>query len=403
MKKNVLTPNRLINIVSLFFILTTDAGFYSSEKFNGTVRLIMTTAAVGVLVASRLQKTLLSNQFFSRLKRTFLYFVLSLVMPLLYGRYNIKQMIIMLVAWCVGYLFTLFVSYEEFKDSFYLIIRFLAIYSLVTFVLSIIFPNLLDFLPYVERDGTSYHNAVFSIVSDSTYVTRNFGIFWEPGAYSIYLNVALYFELFENKFNSKRVVLLVVTILSTVSTLGIVCMAILFLAFLTTDDKVSSKRIKGFVFVGAAFALVFLFAFGGNFIYHVFNKLSFSGNTINGSTEVRINAVIYPLKTFLSEPYLGVGYDKYLFIQERFCDNMATCTFINWLCLFGIFGGTIPIVGCLRFFTINSHKFLTNFALFVFTMLLFSTENFIIVAFIYILIFFGYNKRSEKNLLRKMV
>lgn len=403
MKKNALTPNRVITFVSLFLLLTIDAGFYSNEEFNGTVKLVIAAAAAVVLVVSRLQKTLLSNPFFNRLKRTFLYFVLSLVIPILYGRYNTKQMIIMVAAWSIGYLFTLFVSYEEFKEYFYIIIRFLAIYSLITFVLSVIFPSLMDFLPYVERNGTSYHNAIFSIVSDSTYVTRNFGIFWEPGAYSIYLNVALYFELFENKFDLRRVILLAVTILSTLSTLGIVCMAILFCAFLTTDNKVTSKRIKGMVLVAGAFGLVFLVIYGGDFIYHVFNKLKFSGNTVNDSTAVRINAIIYPFNTFLSEPYFGVGYDQYLFIQERFCDNMATCTFINWLCLFGVVGGIIPILGCLRFFTINNHKFITNCALFVFTMFLFSTENFIIITFIYMLIFYGFNKRSETGLLRKMV
>lgn len=403
MKKNALTPNRVITFVSLFLLLTIDAGFYSNEEFNGTVKLVIAAAAAVVLVVSRLQKTLLSNPFFNRLKRTFLYFVLSLVIPILYGRYNTKQMIIMVAAWSIGYLYTLFVSYEEFKEYFYIIIKFLAIYSLITFALSILFPSLMDFLPYVERNGTSYHNAVFSIVSDSTYVTRNFGIFWEPGAYSIYLNVALYFELFENKFDIKRVVLLAATILSTLSTLGIVCMAILFCALLTTDNKVTSKRIKGLVLVAGAFGFVFLVVYGGDFIYHVFNKLKFSGNTVNDSTAVRINAIIYPFNTFLSEPYFGVGYDQYLFIQERFCDNMATCTFINWLCLFGVVGGIIPILGCLRFFTVNNHKFVTNCALFVFTMLLFSTENFIIITFIYMLIFYGFNKRSETGLLRKMV
>jgi len=403
MKKNALTPNRVITFVSLFLLLTIDAGFYSNEEFNGTVKLVIAAAAAVVLVVSRLQKTLLSNPFFNRLKRTFLYFVLSLVIPILYGRYNTKQMIIMVAAWSIGYLYTLFVSYEEFKEYFYIIIKFLAIYSLITFALSILFPSLMDFLPYVERNGTSYHNAIFSIVSDSTYVTRNFGIFWEPGAYSIYLNVALYFELFENKFDLRRVILLAATILSTLSTLGIVCMAILFCAFLTTDNKVTSKRIKGLVLVAGAFGLVFLVIYGGDFIYHVFNKLKFSGNTVNDSTAVRINAIIYPFNTFLSEPYFGVGYDQYLFIQERFCDNMATCTFINWLCLFGVVGGIIPILGCLRFFTVNNHKFVTNCALFVFTMLLFSTENFIIITFIYMLIFYGFNKRSETGLLRKMV
>ena len=403
MKKKQLTPNRVVVTFALFFLLTIDTGFYSSERISGTIRLLISIVAVGLIIVTRLQKTILSNPFFSRLNRTFLFFVLSLILPIIYGNFNAKQMIVTLVPWVVGYLFTLFVSYQEFKDVFLSIVRFLAVYSLITFALGIILPDLIAFLPAVEKNGTLYYNTVFSVVSNTSFVSRNFGIFWEPGAFSIFLNVALYFELFENKFNAKHILLLAVTILSTVSTLGIVCMVILFAAFLTTDKYVSSSRIKSLIVTVGALGLVVLILYGGDFIYNTFNKLDMSGTTINESTAVRINAIIYPGSAFLESPIFGVGYDDYLFIQERFCDSMATCSFINWLCLFGILGGIIPVVGCIRFFTINNHNFLTNCALFVFTMFLFSTENFIQIIFIYILLFFGYNKRSTTSFLKKLV
>jgi len=82
---------------------------------------------------------------------------------------------------------------------------------------------------------------------------------------------------------------------------------------------------------------------------------------------------------------------------------MATCSFINWLCLFGLVGGLIPIVGCVRFFTVNNHGMLTNCALFIFTIILFSTENFIQLIFIYVILFLGFNKRSKKKLINKLV
>lgn len=403
MKNRQLTPNRIIATIALFLFLTIDAGFYSNEKIGGTIRLVIVGAAILFLVITRLQKTVLSNAFFSHLKRTFLVFVISLILPIIYGSYNIKQMIIMLAAWGIGYLFTLFVSYQEFKEVFLSIIRFLAVYSLITFVLGIILPGVVELFPIIEKNGTTYYNMIFSVVSGSNFVTRNFGIFWEPGAFSIYLNVALYLELFENKFNLKRVALLAITVLTTVSTLGIVCMVILFAAFLTTDKEVSSSRIKGLVITVGAVGLIVLILYGGDYIYHAFNKLDMSGTTINESTAVRINAIVYPGSAFLENPILGVGYDDYLFIQERFCQDMATCSFINWLCLFGLVGGLIPIIGCIRFFTVNNHSMLTNFALFIFTIILFSTENFIQLVFIYIILFLGFNKRNKKKFINKLV
>lgn len=403
MKKRQLTPNRIIATITLFLLLTIDAGFYSNERIGGTIRLVIVGVAILFIFITRLQKTVLSNAFFSHLKRTFLVFVISLIMPIIYGSYNIKQMIIMLAAWCIGYLFTLFVPYQEFKEVYLSIIRFLAVYSLVTFVLGIILPGVIEILPTIEKNGTTYYNVLFSVVSGSNFVTRNFGIFWEPGAFSIYLNVALYLELFENKFNIKRVALLAITVLTTVSTLGIVCMVILFAAFLTTDKEVSSSRVKGLVVTAGALGLIVLIIYGGDYIYHAFNKLDMSGTTINESTAVRINAIVYPGSAFLENPILGVGYDDYLFIQQRFCQEMATCSFINWLCLFGLVGGLIPIIGCIRFFTVNNHGMLTNFALFIFTIILFSTENFVQLIFIYIIFFLGFNKRSKKKFINRIV
>ena len=403
MKKRQLTPNRIIATITLFLLLTIDAGFYSNERIGGTIRLVIVGVAILFIFITRLQKTVLSNAFFSHLKRTFLVFVISLIMPIIYGSYNIKQMIIMLAAWCIGYLFTLFVPYQEFKEVYLSIIRFLAVYSLVTFVLGIILPGVIEILPTIEKNGTTYYNVLFSVVSGSNFVTRNFGIFWEPGAFSIYLNVALYLELFENKFNIKRVALLAITVITTVSTLGIVCMVILFAAFLTTDKEVSSSRVKGLVVTAGALGLIILIIYGGDYIYHAFNKLDMSGTTINESTAVRINAIVYPGSAFLENPILGVGYDDYLFIQQRFCQEMATCSFINWLCLFGLVGGLIPIIGCIRFFTVNNHGMLTNFALFIFTIILFSTENFVQLIFIYIIFFLGFNKRSKKKFINRIV
>ena len=403
MKKRQLTPNRIIATITLFLLLTIDAGFYSNERIGGTIRLVIVGVAILFIFITRLQKTVLSNAFFSHLKRTFLVFVISLIMPIIYGSYNIKQMIIMLAAWCIGYLFTLFVPYQEFKEVYLSIIRFLAVYSLVTFVLGIILPGVIEILPTIEKNGTTYYNVLFSVVSGSNFVTRNFGIFWEPGAFSIYLNVALYLELFENKFNIKRVALLAITVITTVSTLGIVCMVILFAVFLTTDKEVSSSRVKGLVVTAGALGLIILIIYGGDYIYHAFNKLDMSGTTINESTAVRINAIVYPGSAFLENPILGVGYDDYLFIQQRFCQEMATCSFINWLCLFGLVGGLIPIIGCIRFFTVNNHGMLTNFALFIFTIILFSTENFVQLIFIYIIFFLGFNKRSKKKFINRIV
>ena len=404
MKKRDLTPNRIIAFVGIFLLLTIDTAFFTLEDFSGTLRLIIAIVSVGAIILTRFQKTVLSNPFFIRLKRTVGFFIISLILPVLYGNYNMKQMIITVVIWVVGYLVVLFVPYEEFKDVFTSIMTFLAVYSLITFAIKLISVDLFSWLPTIEKNGIIYYNAVFSIISSSNFTLRNFGIFWEPGAFAIFLNIALYFELFENKFNPKRVLLFFITILTTVSTLGIFCIFILFFAFITVNKNFISNKIKFAVSFAAVLCLLVMLVFGDEYILQVFGKLGvLEGSSVNDSTNVRINAIIYPGTAFLQNPVLGVGYDDYLFIQERFCENMATCSFLNLLCLFGLVGGLLPIIGCVRFFIVNNQSFLTKCFLLGFVLLLFSTENFILCITLYILIFYGFTKKGSKSFVEKLV
>lgn len=404
MKVRNLTPNKIIAFLAMFFLLTIDTSFFTLETFSGTFRLVIAIVSVGAIILTRFQKTVLSNPFFIRLKRTFVFFVISLILPVLYGNYNMKQMIIMVVIWVVGYLVVLFVPYEEFKDIFSYIMTFLSVFSLITFAIKLVSVDLFAWLPVIEKNGVVYYNAIFAVISSSNLTMRNFGIFWEPGAFAIFLNIALYFELFENKFNPKKVILYFITIISTVSTLGIFCIFILFFAFITVNKNFISNKIKFFVSVTAVLCLLGMLVFGDDYILQAFGKLGIlEESRVNDSTNVRINAIIYPGTAFLQNPILGVGYDDYLFIQERFCDNMATCSFLNLLCLFGFAGGLLPIIGCIRFFTINNQTFFTKCFLLGFVLLLFSTENFILCITLYILVFYGFTKKSSKSFVKKLV
>ena len=115
MKNEFLKKNKLL-IFTLFFLLTVDTGLYSLSMINGTIRIAMVAVAIVILIFSRFQKTIFSHDFAVRLKRSFAFFVISLVMPIIYGKDNVKQMVIFLVAMTIGYLFTLFIRYDDFKE-----------------------------------------------------------------------------------------------------------------------------------------------------------------------------------------------------------------------------------------------------------------------------------------------
>ena len=79
MKKIDLTPNRIIAFIAMFFLLTIDTSFFTLETFSGTLRLIIAIVSIAAIILTRFQKTVLSNQFFTRVKRTISFFIVSLI------------------------------------------------------------------------------------------------------------------------------------------------------------------------------------------------------------------------------------------------------------------------------------------------------------------------------------
>lgn len=401
MKKDIVDFNRIISFLILFLILVVEAGFYSLNVFSGTTRLVCIFVFLSVLFIIRFSKLIFASAFFEKIKMTFPVFFFSLIIPIFYGRSNIKQMLIYIVPWIVGYFFTLVVSYHEFKSIFLRVVDFLSICSLIAILINLFFPEIFELFPLIVKKGTIYNNLIFSIVTNDTIFFRNYGIFWEPGAFSVYLCIALYFALFESKFNIWRIALLTFTVVSTLSTLGISCLFVLFGTYLFTSNTVTIKRIKIAIFFAGILAVILAFIFGSEFIYNVYGKLDITRLDVSVSTVDRINAVIYPFKAFISSPIIGVGYNYYVFIAERFCNGIATFTYLNWLCLYGVLGGVIPVFGCVQFFIQNNHKIIPKIGLFVFAILIFSTENYIYFALSFMLAFYGIEKFMDNRYAKK--
>lgn len=69
---------------------------------------------------------------------------------------------------------------------------------------------------------------------------------------------------------------------------------------------------------------------------------------------------------------------------------MATFTFINLLATYGLIGGILPIVGCFKFFCKNIKGFIPVLAMLGFAVMIFSTENFMQITLLYIMMFYGF-------------
>lgn len=391
--KSRFTLRNLIIIASVFLLICADSAFYLVNTKTGFVRMLIDLVAIFLLALAK-------GRISRNNKSTFIFFIMisvSVLSGMMTG--ELKQTIIIIEAIAIGWLFANIVPYSDFKRFYVRIMIFLAVFSLITFAVSIVAPQLIRLLPQIVRQegAKNYYNAFFSVINDSAYVLRNYGLFWEPGAFSIFLNIALFIELFQQKSSVMNVAVLFLTILSTLSTLGIACMLVLLIGYVSQRKAFVHKNIKVLILLLMFGFALYLVIGGEDFIFHVLGKLKKNNGKINSSTSVRIDAVIYMGKAFLSSPLWGVGYARFLHIQETNCSGMATFTFINLLATYGLIGGIPPIVGCLNFFRKNIKGIIPAFAMFGFTIALFSTENFMQITFLYILMFYGFCAKEITN------
>ena len=176
---------------------------------------------------------------------------------------------------------------------------------------------------------------------------------------------------------------------------------ILVYAFSKGENVPHYRRNKFIILAISIAAAIYIFYHGDYFMHHVFGKLTENtdGYT-NTSTLTRINAIIYPFKAFAESPFVGVGLNEFSRVSREYCNSMATCTFLNWLAIYGIFG--LPfIIGCLKCFLKHGYSVISKIGLFIFALLLFSTESYLMIGFVYIFVFYGflatYDKTPKKN------
>lgn len=376
----------LLLYISLFVLFFFDSAFYPANNMSGTSKLFINIVAViGLVVAFGMVMRIK--------KRLLLAYVIFCALIIVSGLSDsaFKKAFIMLVCVTTGFAVANFLSYSRFKKIYKDMMLFLAGFSLVTLVIWLTFPSFITSLPIIKSTTSNYHNAIFSVISSSTVSTRNFGLFWEPGAFAIFLNIALLFEMTDKKQSVLKIFIYMVAITTTMSTLGVICLTVLTVAYVFNKDRSlkNYKRNKAVIVLVSLAALIYIAHFGDDFVSDIFGKLSSneSGN-ISSSTKVRINAVIYPFMAFIKSPIVGVGFDEFTNISTNYCNSMATCTFINWLTIYGVFG-IIFIVACVRVFLSHANTKISKLTLLLFALILFSTESFLLIGFVYIFVFYG--------------
>lgn len=132
---------------------------------------------------------------------------------------------------------------------------------------------------------------------------RNCGAFWEPGAYAGFLIIAMIFHYLESKtITDKKSIVLLVALLSTMSTTGLIALGCFLVLFLGNRVAPIYKIIL-FPSIFAAIVIAFI-------------SLDFLGDKISEQLDVenthhntRFKSAVLDLRDFAENPVLGLGRD----------------------------------------------------------------------------------------------
>ncbi len=409
--RRLIDKSNFVEYISIFLLLYLMSGYNMTvvQALSGSVRILI-LLFFSIILCYRNKVNSIKVVPFSIIIILFITALLSL----LFRSDALYNYAILISAVLIGYLFYIAIDFKVFVNAYVNIMVFLSIFSLVAYFLALVIPSVISYFPIINYTyGISVHDMFFSVMLNGPTMQRNYGMFWEPGAFQVFLNLALSFEVFTRKnIRIKKVVILILTIVSTFSTTGYFALGFILMAFFFNRNNKTSLELKHKIHIKRMVlifmvCLVIAFTIPSDYKNLVFAKLSglFNKNEqLAVTTKARVDAIIYPLKAFSSSPLFGIGYDDFNVLNTQILNGLATSTVLNWLSLFGISWG-IP---CILFYLKNLKRFgvtiLSRFFLIVAFLLLISTESFLGNPFIYMFIFYGSEvvgskKKSNKDIL----
>lgn len=310
---------------------------------------------------------------------------------------NIISGIKVLFSVFVGTIYISLFSVKSFIESYKRVMTFLCSVSLIGFLLYLLAPSLVRSLPIA--DGQYAYMGLFTVALG---YYRNFGMFWEPGAFQVFITFALIFYVFGDDLDIKRLTVYVVSMITTFSTTGYFVLILLLLIYLFRHKKNRHENTGKFIilFIALLFFVLFslnqelLFGTGGGAVFgklQVFfrNRSMYATNQSQSSTSIRFYGVVLPIAAFFNRPLLGYGVDGLAKFTYDYTLGMNTCTFVNFFAVYGVMFGTIMFMGLIKFARIITAKKCVWIVLLLFFLATLS-ENLVNNAMMIMIALYGY-------------
>lgn len=265
-------------------------------------------------------------------------FLASMVVTAIFYKNTWYVMISKMAVVFVGFYAATMMNTRKLIRCYIGLMNIIAVISLLGYL----FPSFFLSLP-LPRIMTSTRQNVFAcafltnIPEQSWNQSRNWGPFWEPGAFEAFLNINIFFILFTSEMSNRKKLLAVLinaaAIVTTLSTTGLIALPFFLIAYLFKNQNGNEGFFPKFlVFLMLMGALVYVLGDSGVFQNNVIQKLQ------NTDTS-RYLFPKYGLYAGMKNPVFGLGgqADKVIAEYNGGVSLSSTNTIIAHFVRFGLY------------------------------------------------------------------
>lgn len=335
-------------------------------------------------------------------KNICIYSLFFLFLVILNLESQLSSVLILIVRLLISILLVGLVSFSVFSNIFSNVILFLGIFSLLSF--PIIFYNIPSPFPdFIAIDKRQLRNFIFfgvwnNFIKEGVY--RNSGLWWEPGAFSVFLCLAYIFMLINRQLSILKVLTMAIILISTKSSVGIIVFIFITAIYIKQYDF--HKKYLGLVL---SFIIVVSLVY---FIYIYFLPIFFLKINNSDSFISRYCDLVVSINLFKENFILGYGYGSQIqnaipygkelfstYLYESHARPTGSDGITMQIAQLGVFSFILLVPLIFPKYVVDfslSQKVTISLSIF----LLFNTQNFSFLLIYTVLTFYGFLNRNSQ-------
>lgn len=262
--------------------------------------------------------------FYKYTKYIFLYLILF-TLQVLVVQASISGILFVLIKTFIGCGVFLLLG-TKFSKVYVNVMFFVSVISLCFFLYNQHFGLLLG-LPTSDHTFTLFVYTEL-VEKSGDFISRNSGMFWEPGAFQSYINIAIFFIFSKHTLTLKdylKAIVLLITVITTYSTSGYIILGLILAYFIWNNKRIS---------VLLKFILIILMLIAFLNLYYSLDFLSDKvSNAVaaEGQVESRLTDHIRLSSLILKHPFIGNSFLDGVFSGNGFVLHVVFVGFIGVL------------------------------------------------------------------------